>query len=168
VGRAGSDDSVEQERVEDRRLEVSSDADAEAVVDKLAGLVLREAVPFAERRRPRCSGRSRRNRARARPPASLERELAARGLSESPLWYEHTLDHLHDTPVERAQQLARGVRAAAGLGVRAVRALREHRPPPDLSPPAWLDPPDRAAYGVPKSPCLYEILTVASDFLSSP
>jgi hypothetical protein len=168
VGRAGSDDSVEQERVEDRRLEVSSDADAEAVVDKLAGLVLREAVPFAERRRPRCSGRSRRNRARARPPASLERELAARGLSESPLWYEHTLDHLHDTPVERAQQLARGVTAAAGLGVREVRALRAHRPPPDLSPPAWLGPPDRAAYGVPKSPCLYEILTVASDFLSSP
>jgi hypothetical protein len=178
VGRAGSDDSVEQERVEDRRLEVSSDADAEAVVDKLAGLVLREAVPFAERRRPRCSGRSRRNRARARPPASLERELAARGLSESPLWYEHTLDHLHDTPVERAQQLARGVTAAAGLprgvtaaaglGVREVRALGAHRPPPDLSPPAWLGPPDRAAYGVPKSPCLYEILTVASDFLSSP
>ncbi|MFZ0972326.1 MAG: hypothetical protein WAN22_08875 [Solirubrobacteraceae bacterium] len=54
--------------------------------------------------------------------AALERELAARELCESPLWYEHTLDHLHDTPVERAQQLARGVRAAAGLGVRAVRA----------------------------------------------
>ena len=31
-----------------------------------------------------------------------------------------------------------------------VRALREHRPLPDLSPPAWLDPPDRAAYGVRK------------------
>ena len=83
--------------------------------------------------------------------AALERELAARELCESPLWYEHTLDHLHDTPVERAQQLARGVRAAAGLGVRAVRALRDHRPPPDLSPPAWLDPPDRAAYGVPRA-----------------
>ena len=30
--------------------------------------------------------------------AALERELAARGLTESPLWFEQTLDHLHDSP----------------------------------------------------------------------
>ncbi len=45
------DDSVEQEGDEDRRLKVSSDAEAEAAVDKIAGLVLREAIPFAERYR---------------------------------------------------------------------------------------------------------------------
>ena len=39
---------------------------------------------------------------------------------------------------------------AAGLGLSAFRALREHRPLPDLSSPAWLDPPDRAAYSVPR------------------
>lgn len=62
---------------------------------------------------------------RAELRAALESELAARRLSESPLWYEQTLDHLHDTPVEQAQTLANGVRAAAGLGFRALRAVRE-------------------------------------------
>ena len=45
------DDSVEPEGDEGRRLKVSSDAEAEAAVDKIAGLVLREAIPFAERYR---------------------------------------------------------------------------------------------------------------------
>jgi hypothetical protein len=80
--------------------------------------------------------------------SALERELAARGLSESPLWLERTLDHLHDSPAEQARALSRGIGTAADLAVRAIRGLREHRDPPDLSPPAWLDPPDRAAYPV--------------------
>jgi len=39
---------------------------------------------------------------------------------------------------------------AASLAFKGIRALREHRPLPDLTPPAWLDPPDRAAYPVPR------------------
>jgi hypothetical protein len=252
------DQSVEDEdEVEDRRLKVSSAAEAEVAVDAIGGVILREAVPFAERYagieplldefgfdeeqgfvdqravavlaaarrfedanaalaryRPTTGSRERDREARRfvhqvrryidsrgdpsivprEPPpsrygtserpsmsevwrqvrargeavklvkamsadtdraelrAALESELAARGLSESPLWYEQTLDHLHDTPVEQAQTLAKGVRAAAGVGFRVVRAMREHRPPPDLSAPAWLDPPDRAAYRVPQKP----------------
>jgi hypothetical protein len=87
---------------------------------------------------------------RAELHEALERELAARGLTESPLWYEQTLDHLHDTRAEQAERLANGVKTAARLGFKAFRALREHRPPPDLSVPAWLEPPDRAAYAVPR------------------
>ena len=81
--------------------------------------------------------------------AALERELATRGLNETPLWSEQTLDDLHLSNAERTERFAKGLTAAARLGFKAVRALREHRPIPDLSPPAWLDGPHLAAYPVP-------------------
>lgn len=84
--------------------------------------------------------------------ATLERELAARGVSESPLWLERTLDHLDDSPAEQARSVAEGVGSAADLALRAIRGLREHRSRPDLSPPTWLDPPDRAVDPVAKNP----------------
>jgi hypothetical protein len=80
--------------------------------------------------------------------AALERELAIRGLNETPLWYEQTLDDLHLSSTEQTERFAKGLTAAVRLGFKAVRALREHRPIPDLSAPAWLDGPDRAAYPV--------------------
>lgn len=88
---------------------------------------------------------------RAELHASLERELTARGLTESPLWFEQTLDHLHDSRTESTQYVVKGVATAAGLAIKAIRALREHRPLPDMSSPAWLDPPARAAYPVPNN-----------------
>jgi hypothetical protein len=91
------------------------------------------------------------NTSRPELRAALERELASRGLSESPLWFEYTLDHLHDSAADRAELLAKGVRTAAGLAFKGIRALRERRPLPDLSVPGWLEPPDRAAYPVPHS-----------------
>jgi len=68
--------------------------------------------------------------------AALERELTARGLTESPLWLEQTLDHLYDTRADTAQQLAKGAAGAASLASKGIRALREHRPLPNLTPPA--------------------------------
>jgi hypothetical protein len=84
--------------------------------------------------------------------AALERELAARGLSESPLWIEQTLDHLHDSRAEHARRVARGLQAATDLAFRAIRGLRQHRSPPDLTPPEWLDPPERAVYSLARNP----------------
>jgi hypothetical protein len=92
---------------------------------------------------------------RAELRAALERELAARGLTESPLWFEQTLDHLHDSPLEQAQRFAQGVGSAADLafqGIRAIRRLCQHRSLPDVTPPAWLEPPDRAVYPVTRQP----------------
>jgi hypothetical protein len=89
-----------------------------------------------------------RDRSREELHAALERELETRGLSESPLWFEYTLDHLHDSPAERAELLAKGVMSAATFAFKGLRALREHRPLPDLSVPEWLQPPDRAGYPV--------------------
>jgi len=90
---------------------------------------------------------------RAELHAALERELSARGLRESPLWFEQTLDHLHDSRTESAQYVVKGVAIAAGLAIKAIPALREQRPLAlaDMSSPAWLDPPARAAYPVPEN-----------------
>jgi hypothetical protein len=88
---------------------------------------------------------------RAELRAALERELTQRGLTESPLWYEQTLDHLHMSRAESAELVAKGVKAVGQLGLKAVRGLRERRLLPDLSVPEWLECPDRAAYPVPRS-----------------
>jgi hypothetical protein len=90
------------------------------------------------------------NRAELR--ATLERELAERGVSASPLWIERTLDHLNDSRAEQARLLGKGLWTAGDLAFRAIRGIRQHRSPPDLAPPAWLKPPDRAAYPVPSNP----------------
>ena len=87
---------------------------------------------------------------RAELRAMLERELAERGVSESPLWFEQTLDHLHDTSAEKRELLVKGLFSAGKLGIKAFKGLREGRSPPDLSLPDWLEPPARAAWSVPR------------------
>jgi hypothetical protein len=84
----------------------------------------------------------------------LERELALRGVNQSPLWFEHTLDHLHDTPAETGELFMEGLITAGKLGIKAIRGIRDERPLldqlPDLSVPEWLNPPTRAAWAVPR------------------
>jgi len=80
--------------------------------------------------------------------AMLERELAERGVSESPLWIEQTLDHLHDTSAEKRELLVKGLIGPGKLGIKAFKGIREGRPLPDLSVPDWLAPPARAAWPV--------------------
>ena len=87
---------------------------------------------------------------RAALRAMLERELAQRGVSESPLWFEQTLDHLHDTPAEKRELLVKGLISAGKLGIKAVKGIREGQSLPDLSVPEWLKPPARAAWSVPR------------------
>jgi hypothetical protein len=87
---------------------------------------------------------------RAELRAMLERELAARGVSESPLWFEQTLDHLHDTSAEKRELLVKGLVSAGKLGIKAFKGIREGRSLPDLSVPDWLKPPARAAWSVPR------------------
>jgi len=52
--------------------------------------------------------RERVGKARAELRAMLERELAGRGVSPSPLWIDRTLDHLHDSPAEKRELLIKG------------------------------------------------------------
>jgi hypothetical protein len=78
----------------------------------------------------------------------LQRELAERGVSESPLWTEQKLDHLHDGPAEKRELLIKGLIGAGKLGIKAFTAIRERRSLPDLSVPEWLEPPARAAWPV--------------------
>ncbi len=80
----------------------------------------------------------------------LQRELAERGVSESPLWIEQKLDHLHDGPAEKRELLIGGLIGAGKLGIKAFTAIRERRSLPDLSVPEWLEPPARAAWPVPR------------------
>jgi hypothetical protein len=87
---------------------------------------------------------------RAELRAMLERELAARGLRESPLWFEQTLDHLHDSSAEKRELLVKGLIGAGKLGIKAFKGIREGRSLPDLSVPDWLEPPARAAWSVPR------------------
>lgn len=87
---------------------------------------------------------------RAELRAMLERELAKRGVSESPLWFEQTLDHLHDTPADKRELLVNGLIGAGKLGIKAFKGIREGQSLPDLSVPEWLKPPARAAWPVPR------------------
>ena len=87
---------------------------------------------------------------RAELRAMLERELAKRGASQSPLWIEQTIDHLHDTPAQKRELLLNGLISAGKLGLKAFKGIREGRSLPDLSLPEWLNPPARAAWAVPR------------------
>jgi len=79
----------------------------------------------------------------------LEHELARRGVTESPLWIEQTLDHLWDTPADRVRLGLRGLKAAGRLGLGVAKAIRD-RELPDMSSPEWLEPPDPAFYELPR------------------
>jgi hypothetical protein len=91
-----------------------------------------------------------RGRERDEVRAMLARELARRGVDESPLALEHTLDHLWDTPAERFDSGVQGLKALGRLGVGVAKAIR-NRELPDLSTPQWLEPPDPAFYALPRS-----------------
>jgi hypothetical protein len=75
----------------------------------------------------------------------LERELAHRGVTESPLGLERALDHLWDTPAERFHNGVQGLRALGRMGLGAAKAIRD-RELPDWSRPQWLEPPEPAYY----------------------
>jgi hypothetical protein len=87
---------------------------------------------------------------RAERRAALERELAARGLTQDPLWFERTLDQLAASPVEQAQQTFKALAELGRVGLGAIKAIRD-RKLPDHTTPGWLEPPDRAAYEIPSS-----------------
>jgi hypothetical protein len=78
----------------------------------------------------------------------LEGELARRGVSESPLWIERTLDTLGQSRAERTRQNVDALKTLGKLGLGVINAIRE-RKLPDLSQPAWIEPPDHAAYAIP-------------------
>jgi hypothetical protein len=82
--------------------------------------------------------------------ARLQAELARRGVEESPHWIEQTLDHLWDTRADRARLGLHGLKLAGRLGLGIAKAVRD-RELPDISPPSWLAPPERAAYTLPSS-----------------
>jgi hypothetical protein len=83
-------------------------------------------------------------RDRDEPRPMLDAELSSRGLTESPLWKERTLDHLYDEP--SAGATLDSLRALGRLGLGLVRAIRGELPDP--SPPEWLRPPARAGSGI--------------------
>jgi len=81
--------------------------------------------------------------------AMLEHELAERGVAESPLWFEQTLDHLNDTSAEKSELLVKALISGGKLGIKAFKWIRAGGSLPDLSVPEWLQPPARAAWPVP-------------------
>jgi hypothetical protein len=91
-----------------------------------------------------------RGRDRAELRSMLEHELSERGVTEDPLWYERTLDHLWDSRAERVQRTASTLLAAGRFGLRALQAIR-NRELPDLAAREWLEPPEPAFYEMPRS-----------------
>ncbi len=98
------------------------------------------------------------NAARAMAPGSsreeikalLEREQGARGLEVDPLGLERQMERLEAErePFGRATLLIGGVRELLDTGRDIVSGIRRAVRDEDEPPPAWLRPPDRAAYPV--------------------
>jgi hypothetical protein len=83
----------------------------------------------------------------------LESELAQRGVGADPLWIEQQIDYLSASGAERRQQAAEGLKVLGKLGLAAANAIRKQELPelPDMSVPAWVEPPSAAVYAVPQS-----------------
>lgn len=90
-----------------------------------------------------------RGRDRDEVRAMLEEALARRGLTESPLWFEQTLDHLWDTPADRVRLGFQGLKALGRFGLGVAKTIRD-RELPDMATPVWLEPPDPAFYELPR------------------
>ena len=90
-----------------------------------------------------------RGRHRDEVRAMLERELTQRGVNESPIGLEQTLDHLWDTPAERVHTGVQGLKVLGRFGLGVARAIRD-RELPDLSNPQRLEPPEPAFYELPR------------------
>jgi hypothetical protein len=80
----------------------------------------------------------------------LQEQLTSRGLTESPLWMERTLDHLWDTPAQQVRLALQGLTVLGRFGLGVAKAIRD-RELPDLSTPDWLEPPDPAFYELPRA-----------------
>jgi len=80
----------------------------------------------------------------------LERELASRRASVSPLRLEQTLDALDASPRKRLSLMITAARDFRHTVTAMTRIIR-HGVVDDTSPPAWLRPPPRAAYRVARS-----------------
>jgi len=105
--------------------------------------------------------RAGRGRDRAELRSMLESELRQRGVHESPLWVEQSLDHLEDPP-DRRRDTVEGLKLFGRIGLGIAKAVR-NRELPDLTPPAWLDPPDRAVYEFPSDHWIEVSLDPAAD-----
>jgi hypothetical protein len=83
----------------------------------------------------------------------LESELAKRGVGADPLWIQRQIDDLFTSRAERRQQAAEGLKVLGKLGLGAANAIRKRELPelPDMSVPAWVEPPSEAVYAVPQS-----------------
>ena len=162
-GAEEQDEDAEDEDDEWHGRELRTVAEADQLAGELAAVALERALPYAS---PSMSKLWRESRAasaavdavrrdgegndRSQQRAMLQRELAERGVSESPLWIEQKLDHLHDGPAEKRELLIGGLIGAGKLGIKAFTAIRERHSLPDLSVPEWLEPPARAAWPVPR------------------
>jgi hypothetical protein len=93
------------------------------------------------------------SRDRSQLRAMLESELAQRDVGADPLWIEQQLDHLFASREERRQQAVEGLKALGKLGLAAANAIRKRQLPelPDMSVPAWVEPPAAAVYAIPQS-----------------
>ena len=81
----------------------------------------------------------------------LEQELGRRGVGESPLWIETTLDHLWDSPAEQVRGSVGGLLALGRAGFQLAKALHDPSTIRPRRPPPWLDPPDHALYPLPET-----------------
>jgi|GEM_PF-6336809 len=126
----------------------------EAPPDPMAGRSMAEPRGFAEirletRRRHEAIEAVRRagHFDRAERRRLLEAEVAERGLFESPLWFERTLDALEATggPGGRVRGYLQASKGAADSLRRLRKGLSAEPDPPT---PAWLEPPDRAGFPV--------------------
>lgn len=90
---------------------------------------------------------------RAQLRAMLEAELAQRDVGADPLWIEQQLDQLLASPTQRVQQTTEGLKTLGKLGLAVANAIRKRQLPelPDMSVPAWMEPPAAAVYAVPRS-----------------
>lgn len=90
------------------------------------------------------------SRSRDQQRAILRRALAQTGHDESGVWIEQTLDHLWDSPADRASARASTLKEVGRIGIGIARAIRA-RALPDMSPPDWIKPPPHAAYALPST-----------------
>jgi hypothetical protein len=108
-----------------------------------AGGVVKEVL--ARRAAVAAVQRNAKDQARAELRSLLEAELKQRGLTESPLWCENTLDRLSASAAERTQQKQQAWEKLAKAGIGVTKALRD-RKIPEMSLPQWLEPPDHVDY----------------------
>ncbi|HTW42183.1 MAG TPA: hypothetical protein VMD79_07695 [Solirubrobacteraceae bacterium] len=91
-------------------------------------------------------------KARSELRATLESELAHRGVDMDPLQVEQKIDQLWTSRAERAHQGALALKTLGKIGLTVANVIRTRELPelPDMSVPDWLEPPAQAVYAVPQ------------------